>query len=68
MTLREYVLELFYPRPYAIYRGVELNRCRCDGQIVTKNSNLANHAGHHIVSPVSLSLGEKILIWMKIIR
>lgn len=62
--LRKWLL----PRPVSVYRGIEVNRCRTDGQIVTKNCDLEAHGGHYVVSPVTLTLREKVLIWLKIIQ
>lgn len=66
--LRGMIRDFFLPKPYSLYHGVEVNRCKADGQIVTKNMDLSRHAGHHITSPVVLTLKEKILIWLKIIQ
>jgi len=59
--LREMVSSWLLPKPVSIYRGVEVNRCRSDGLIVTKNSKLEYHAGHYVISPVTLTLWEKAL-------
>lgn len=69
--LREILLGRILPKPYSLYRGVAVNRCRSDGQLITykmPQSVIANHAGHYIISPVVLTLKEKILIWLKLIQ
>lgn len=68
MHLRSLLLDFFLPRPVSVYCGVELNRCQTDGQIVTRSMGLENHAGHYVKSPVVLTLREKVLIWMGVIR
>lgn len=64
--LRDRIQTWLIPRPLSFYRGIELRRCRSDGQLVFMN-NLEPHAGHMVISPVSLSLKEKLLIWLKIL-
>ena len=56
------------PKPFSVYRGVEVNRCEADGLLVTPKMDLKPHAGHKVRSPVCLTLKEKLLIWLKIIQ
>ena len=65
--LRGFLFSWFLPKPASFFCGLELRRCQTDGQIVTMN-NLQFHAGHFVKSPVVLTLREKVLIWLKIIR
>ncbi len=69
--LRELFLKVVLPKPYSLYRGVSVSRCRSDGQLITPQmpqKMMANHAGHYVISPITLTLKEKILIWLKIIQ
>ena len=59
---------VFLSKPYSWYRGIEVNRCRSDGQLVTSGADLSSHAGHYVVSPVTLTWKERVLIWLKIIQ
>lgn len=69
--LREFVLGIVLPKPYSLYHGITVSRCRSDGQLITSKmpqSVLAQHAGHYIISPIVLTLKEKILIWLKLVQ
>ncbi len=65
--LRGIAQDWLLPRPRSHYRGLELRRCRTDGQLISMDK-LEPHAGHTIASPVILTLREKVLIWLKLIR
>lgn len=58
---------LLLPRPVSTYKGIEVFRCQSDSQLVTK-SNLPNHGGHYVRTPIVLTLKEKVLIWLKIVK
>jgi len=48
---------------------LEVCRCKADDALVTPSqASLALHAGHHIKSPVTVSITELILIWIGVIR
>ena len=63
-----YLMELWVDRPYSVYHGVEVNRCRPDRMLVTPKSDLKMHGGHFMDSPVCLTAWEKTKIWMGMIR
>ena len=65
--LREIVQDVVFPQPRSSYRGVDLRRCRSDGQLVSMDQ-LHKHLGHFVVQPVTLSLKERVLIWLKLIK
>ena len=58
---------LILPKPVSTYKGIEIYRCQSDSQLVTKN-NLSLHGGHYVRTPVVLTLKEKVLIWLKIVK
>ncbi len=64
---REWIEVWFFPKPLSVFCGLEIGRCQADGQIVPSNASqamLQKHAGHRIVSPVTLTLKEKVLLWL----
>lgn len=67
-SIRDRFVAWFLPKPTSFYRGVEVYRCRTDHVLVTDKSDLSLHAGHYVVTPIVLTLKEKILIWLKVIR
>ena len=57
----------FVYRPFGTF--LEVDRCELDGGLVTNSqASLSNHPGHHLRSPVKISLFEMVLIWLRIIR
>lgn len=69
--LWEVLQKWVFPKPTSLYRGVNVARCDTDKQLITYNMSQkirALHGGHKILSPVSLTLKEKMLIWLKIVQ
>lgn len=60
---------MLLPKPVSVYRGIEVYRCLADGLLMTDAiARTGIHGGHRCAQPVYLTLKEKILIWLKIIR
>lgn len=63
---------IFFPTRY-VWRPfgevLEVDRCAVDGGLVTNSQrSLFRHGGHHMRTPVKISLFEMLLIWFRIIR
>ena len=65
--IRDRLRQVFMPRPVSSYRGIEVFRCRSDDCLVTFD-NLPIHRGHYVRTPITLTLKEKALIWLKIVK
>lgn len=61
---RQVWTSIFLARPVSSFRGIDVYRCRSDNQLVV-DENLEIHAGHHVHSPVVLSLKEKLFLCLK---
>ncbi len=66
--LRKILQTWLFPKPTSSYRGIDVNRCVTDGQLVTKKTNLETHGGHRVMSPIVLTFKEKLMIRFGIIE